>query len=148
MLGSKNLKGFLGKKAIFPEGTEKLETHEECNQCKEPLFFAFRKSDHHPVLACVMCDRLYLSKATTELLTRAKNELTMNEDEKRSLFSFQFEKNSNENSQTTEKKVELQMNNIRETRLKIIKWSMIIIDLIIYIFIIIILAIIVIERIY
>jgi len=108
----KDAKGFQVKKAIFPEGTEKLDTHEECNQCNEPLFFAFRKSDLHPVLACVICGRLYLSNVTKKLLTRARNELIMNEDEKSSLFSFQLDKNTDGYSQTTKKKVELRLDEI------------------------------------
>ncbi len=71
-----NLSGFKDgtkKRAIFfPNWTTKFPTHEECTHCHESLFLAFRDRDHHPVLACPICGRLFLSNGTAKILTQIR----------------------------------------------------------------------------
>lgn len=81
MLVNEGTKSFRVKRALFPDGTEKINTHEECTHCEAPLFLAFRDSDFHPVLACASCGRLYLSKETTKILARAREKLEKNGNE-------------------------------------------------------------------
>jgi len=59
-------------RAIFPDWTHEIPSTHICSHCQQPLFLAFRETDNRPVLACALCARLYLSKATKSLLIQAK----------------------------------------------------------------------------
>lgn len=63
---------------IFPNWTKKFPTDEECTHCHVSLSLAFRDLDHHPVLACPLCRRVYLSKGTAKILSQVRKAFQTN----------------------------------------------------------------------
>jgi len=80
------LEGTKKRTIFFPYWTKSFPTDEECTHCHKPLFLAFRDPDRHPVLACQICGRLYLSKGTAKILTQIQKAFQTNSHRPFSVF--------------------------------------------------------------
>jgi len=99
---------------LFPNWTKKFPTDEECTHCHKPLFLAFRDPDRHPVLTCLICGRLYLSKETAKILTQIQKAFQTNSHRPLSVFEKPREPESVSQSANPVKYISWQGSNQRD----------------------------------